>query len=80
MAVKDYFDHQETQERLSKLRAHHAELKSYPKPDPTAEQIERERWQYASNRHAELYPMYSAARSVAVWRPVLPLEPLGTNP
>src|SRR5215211_2339585 len=80
MAVKDYFDHNEMQQRLGALRTRFAELEGYPRPELSPEQIERERWQWESNAFAQQHPMYAAARAAAIYRAIVPLEPLGRKP
>jgi hypothetical protein len=51
-----------------------------PREPMSAEEIERERTQAEHNTYAERCPMFAAARSAAIHRLVLPLEPNGTRP
>lgn len=60
-------------ERLESLARH-------PRNPLSDEQLERERIQYEHNAFAERCPLFNSARSAAMQRLVLPLEPNGLKP
>jgi hypothetical protein len=70
----------DTINKLAALKTRLAVMTSTSQPPISPEQMERERWQVESNLYAEQTPLYSAARSAAGNRAILPLEPLGTKP
>jgi Bifunctional DNA primase/polymerase, N-terminal len=66
-------------QRLARIKEHFEAMEDIA-PELSAEQLERERAQYEENLLAEKCPLFSAARSAAVHRLVLPLEPGDVKP